>query len=523
MSPLHLPEGLAWTILATTSLVLALLLPFGVHRALLLRARFRGRARSESEPGQAGGTETTPHVTVQLPLFNEAMVVDRLIDAVGRLEHPDDFLEIQVLDDSTDDTPGRVAAALQRIRGRRNCRLRHLRRTDRTGFKAGALARGVEEAAGDVFLILDADFVPAPDLLRRLLPALAEPGVGVVQARWDHLNEDERLLTRGQARILDGHFLLEQDSRARSGRFLNFNGTAGIWRREALEAAGGWSADTLTEDMDVSYRAQLAGWKIAFLPHVGVPAELPGTVRAFEVQQQRWAQGAVQTARKILPAIWSSAQPLATRLEATAHLTGHVAHALTLALGLLLLPSALARQALELDRFLVVDLVVFVFATLSFVAFYGVAGRLRDRPWRQAIPEALLALGLGVGLTASVTPAVVAGLRRNHRNPFHRTPKRGGQPTHGRYRSPGGRVERIFRWCLAGWAGGGLVVALAWGLWASVPFLALFTLGWGGLALADWRDRHPGTPAAAQPSVHRESGSVGSSPISDPARVFTGG
>ncbi|TVP74644.1 MAG: glycosyltransferase, partial [Gemmatimonadales bacterium] len=507
---------LAWVVVALTAAVLLFILPFGLHRTALLRARFRrppvDPRPADPDTAPSAGPHPTrtdpaaaaldlPHVTVQLPLYNEPAVAARLVEAAGRLRHPDHLLEIQVLDDSTDHTPTRVAEALARVAAHRDCRLVHLRREDRAGYKAGALARGVEEARGDLFLVLDADFVPPPDLLERLLPALDAPGTGVVQARWDHLNEGERLLTRGQARILDGHFLLEQESRHRAGHFLNFNGTAGIWRREALEAAGGWSSDTLTEDMDASYRAQLAGWRFVFLADVGVPAELPSTVRAFEVQQQRWAQGAIQTARKLLPAVWRAPLRLSTRLEATAHLTGHLAHALTLLLGLLLLPSALARQTLGLERVLLLDLPVFVLATLSFTAFYAAAGGMRGRSLPRSVAEALLALGMGVGLTASVTPAVLRGLRPGNREPFRRTPKRGSAvgplPM-----EPGGTGIRRFRLVLVLWALLSLAGAVWWGFWASIPFLLLFLLGWGGLAVADAVDGVRGRrgPAAGSPS-----------------------
>lgn len=520
-APPVLPDPVAWGLVVLTGAVLLLLLPFGLHRAALLRARLLHPEPPSPEPPSPGADPASdpalPRVTVQLPLFNEPAVAQRLVEAAGRLRHPDDRLEIQVLDDSTDDTPARVAEALRQVALRRSCTLTHLRREDRHGFKAGALARGAREARGDVFLILDADFLPPPDLLERLLePLLADPEVGVVQARWDHLNEGERILTRGQARILDGHFLLEQESRSRAGHFLNFNGTAGIWRREALEAAGGWSADTLTEDMDASYRAQLAGWRFVFLSGVGVPAELPSTVRALEVQQQRWAQGAIQTARKLLPAIWRAPLRLSTRLEATAHLTGHLAHALTLVLGILLLPSALARQSLGLDRILLLDLPVFLLATLSFVAFYTAAGRIRGRRLPRAVGEALLALGLGVGLTASVTPAVARGLQPSSREPFRRTPKRGAGAAPVRRTGSGGAALRGFRWVLVLWALLSLMGAVAWGFPATIPFLLLFLLGWGGIALADWVDgvrgrlasRGESSSEAPIPSTRIEGGHV---------------
>ncbi|MDX1577542.1 MAG: glycosyltransferase, partial [Gemmatimonadota bacterium] len=263
--------------------VLALLLPFGAHRLRLLWLRLRRPPRTES-PTWRG---PLPRVTVQLPVYNEANVIERLIDAACELDYPRDRLEIQVLDDSDDET---AALAAERARSwrARGLRIRHIRRGSRSGFKAGALAHGVARAEGEFFLVLDADFVPGPDLIHRLLPPFADGRVGAVQAAWDHLESDGSWLARAQKLFLDAHFAIEHEARYRAGLFFNFNGSGGMWRRRTIEDAGGWQSDTLTEDVDLSYRAQLRGWRFAYLDDVRVPAELPRTLRAVEIQQSRW-------------------------------------------------------------------------------------------------------------------------------------------------------------------------------------------------------------------------------------------
>ncbi|CAI7995888.1 Glucomannan 4-beta-mannosyltransferase 7 [Geodia barretti] len=413
---------------AVASGTLLLLLPFA------LREIGPGRG-SLAMPGVTSGREredwegSLPRVTVHSSHGRQRARAwrRRLIDAAARLRYPSDRLEIQLLDDSTDGTSERAALCVDRWR-RQGVDIRHLKRDGRAGFKAGALAGGLEQARGDFLLILDADFVARPDLIHRLLGPFLDPKVGMVQARWDHLNEGESQLTRCQAQLLDAHFFFEQGGRWAAGRFLNFNGTAGMWRREALEEAGGWSADTLTEDLDASYRAQMAGWRFVFRPLVGVPAELPGTVRDLELQQKRWAQGGIQTARKVLPKLLGGPWPLGIKWEAAVHLLGHLAHPLTLVLAVLIVPSALARKSLGLDGWLVVDVLVFLGATASFLVFFAAAARRRGRAWRHLIPTAALTLALGIGLGATVSRAVVRGAVGRAHDPFQRTPEtRGGR------------------------------------------------------------------------------------------------
>lgn len=467
-----------WVLLAYGGVLLCLL-PFAGHRTLLLRLSRRTVAPSRAR------WASLPSVTIQLPVYNERHVVGRLLDAVGRLDYPKDRLQIQVLDDSTDETTRIARSQVARLRAEGfDVELRH--RQDREGFKAGALAAGLAKAKGDLILILDADFVPGADLVRRLVEPMAEPSVGMAQARWAHLNEEESWLTRAQALLLDGHFFFEQGGRFAGGRFFNFNGTAGIWRREALEDAGGWQSDTLTEDLDISYRAQMAGWRFVFLPDVAVPAELPRTVSAFLTQQRRWAQGGIQTARKILPLLLRGSWSPAVKFEAVVHLCGHLAHPLTLALGFLIFPAALARRALGADGWIWLDLLLFAAATAPFLVFYRAAARRRGRRGVEAWARVLATLALGVGASFSVAGAVLRGLMGT-RDGFVRTPKLGGAPT-SEYlarRRPAeawvtlaaGTVLTLF-----------VSLAMADGLWGSVPFLGLFATGFLAMGVGGLED-----------------------------------
>ena len=464
-------DALAVAAVALHGVVLALLLPFACHRTLLLLLSRRG----PPPPSPSPASHPEPRVTVQLPVFNERRVVERLIDAACRLSYPRDRLQVQVLDDSTDETTA-LAEGRARFWRRRGVDVAVLRRPVRTGYKAGALAAGLERAAGEFLLVLDADFLPRPDLLHRLLPAMSDSGVGMVQARWDHLNEHDSWLTRAQALLLDGHFFFEQAGRYRGRRFFNFNGTAGLWRRQALEDAGGWHFDTLTEDLDVSYRAQMAGWRFVFLEDVGVGAELPQTARAFLIQQRRWAQGGVQTARKVLPRLVRGPFPATVKMEAFVHLCGHLAHPLAFVLSLLVVPAAFARRTLGLDGLWWVDGAVFLAAAGPFVAFYLAAARKRGRSWNASLRGAGAVLALGAGLSLLLCRSALRGLRRR-RDPFQRTPKRGAAapsavgPASGDF--PGRGAARAAGATMVAAAAG----ALASGFWASLPLLALFASG----------------------------------------------
>src|SRR2546430_5671905 len=390
MSPL-LPQSLAaiadpmegsvghiiWTVCYLSTLIG--LSAYGIHRYFIIYLYLKNRKRA---PTPAHYFEQLPKVTVQLPIFNEVYVAERLLRSVSELDYPRELLQIQVLDDSTDETREITASCADELR-QRGFNVQRIHRVDRTGFKAGALAVGLEAAQGEFVCILDADFVPPPDLLKRTIHFFSDPKVGMIQTRWGHLNRGYSLLTRMQAIFLDGHLLLEQTARSRSGRFFNFNGTAGLWRRSCIVEAGGWQHDTLCEDLDLSYRAQLAGWKFIFLPDVVTPAELPVDMNGFKSQQHRWTKGSIQTCKKLLPRIWRSELPFAIKIEATGHLVSNFAYLLLACLCVLLHPSTGGPQNGWL-RILLIDLPIFLTASLSVAVLYVCAHReLHPRTWMQ--------------------------------------------------------------------------------------------------------------------------------------------
>jgi len=278
-----------------------------------------------------------PKVTIQLPIFNERYVVKRLIKSICRFDYPKGLLEIQVLDDSTDDTFDIAEAVVEEMK-EQGIDIVYIHREDRTGFKAGALKEGLKSAKGELIGVFDADFVPNPNFLKETIPYFTDPGVGMLQTRWGHINSNYSLLTRAQSMGIDGHFGVEQASRAWSGFFLNFNGTAGVWRKKTIEDAGGWTADTLTEDLDLSYRAQLKGWKLQFAPDVVCPAEVPVTINAFKSQQHRWAKGSIQTAKKNLGKLFKSDVSLLVKIQAVLHLTHYMVHPMMLLVVLTSIP-----------------------------------------------------------------------------------------------------------------------------------------------------------------------------------------
>src|ERR687883_106700 len=309
-------------ILATYFFVLVILAVYGWHRYYLVYLYMKHKDR---QPVPAGQFATLPPVTIQLPIYNEMYVADRLIDAVCQLDYPRELLEIQVLDDSTDETRA-VAEQAVRRNAAKGIDITYLHRTDRTGFKAGALEAGMKVAKGEFIAIFDADFIPSTDFLQRTVQFFSDPKVAMVQARWGHINQDYSLLTKVQSILLDAHFVLEHGGRNRSGHFFNFNGTAGIWRRAAIVDAGGWQHDTLTEDLDLSYRAQLRGWRFVYLPEIEAPAELPVEMSSFKSQQFRWAKGSIQVAKKMLPTILRAEIPFSVKMEAFFHLTNNFAY-----------------------------------------------------------------------------------------------------------------------------------------------------------------------------------------------------
>ncbi|MBM3277414.1 MAG: glycosyltransferase family 2 protein [Candidatus Handelsmanbacteria bacterium] len=488
-----------WQIICTAvyCVVVVVLSVYGFHRYLMLRLFYRHRRQAQAA---AGRFAELPVVTVQLPLYNEFHVAERLIDAVCRLDYPRDRLQVQVLDDSQDETCHRAVAAVARWSAQ-GVDIARLHRTDRTGFKAGALQAGMAGAKGEFILIFDADFLPPPQILQQAIHHFIDPQIGMVQLRWGHLNRGHSPLTRIQAIFLDSHFVVEHTARNRSGRFFNFNGTAGIWRKTAILDAGGWQHDTLTEDLDLSYRAQLAGWRFRFLPEIEVPGEIPEEINAFKAQQHRWTKGAVQTGKKILPRIWRSTLPMRIKVEATFHLTAHLCYLLMWLMALLMWPMLTIRSQLGWERMLIVDLPLFSMATLAISSFYLAAQRELYADWRSQIKYLPILMAIGMGLCVNNARAVVEGLA-GHVSPFLRTPKSGGvagaEPVRRKYTN---KVPLLFLVELGMACYFAVVVIRAWdiGLYAGMPFLLLFLSGflYTGLSSA-WRPcrriRHSSRP-----------------------------
>jgi cellulose synthase/poly-beta-1,6-N-acetylglucosamine synthase-like glycosyltransferase len=485
-------EPSAVLVIALTALVFGFLIPFAAHRTHLLLLSRRQRHEIRAPWPDA----SLPLVTVQLPMYNEYAVAGRAIDAACSLDYPTELLEVQVLDDSDDDTTWLIEQRVLAWRDR-GLNVQHVRRESRAGFKAGALRAATRYARGEFLLIFDADFVPDPSFLRELLSPMQDRTVGMVQAAWSHLNREENWLTEAQSYLLDGHFLYEQGGRYRGGRFFNFNGTAGLWRRSCLNEAGGWEADTLTEDLDLSYRAQLAGWRFVYLDDVAVPAEIPATVSALEVQQRRWAQGGVQTGRKILPGLLRSPLPVSVKLEAVVHLFGHLAHPLTWGLAFLLFPSAVARRALELDHLLGLDLLLFAAATMPFVVFYWTAGEQRGRLRKGRVRSVLKTLALGIGLSVPVSRAVFRGLSRTG-DLFERTPKRGDRG-HDRYAAVRVPADAFLKAAMAVLMTTYLVSAVRGAYWGQIPFILLFLSGYTALGLPQLRGALMGLAGSGGP------------------------
>lgn len=401
-------------------IVLIILAAYGAHRYWMVYLYYKHQKNKTTEP--ALRFQELPRVTVQLPIFNEQYVVDRLLDAVCRLDYPQDKLDIQLLDDSTDETV-EVARLLVERYAALGHPVEYLHRTNREGFKAGALAEGLKTAKGEFVAIFDADFVPPPDFLKKCIDHFTDPKIGMVQTRWTHINRNYSLLTQVEAILLDGHFVLEHSGRSRSGAFFNFNGTAGMWRRCAIDEAGGWEHDTLTEDTDLSYRAQLKGWKFIYLQDVECPAELPVEMTAFKTQQARWAKGLIQVSKKILPRVLASDVPRSVKIESWYHLTANLSYPLMIVLSVLLMPAMIIRFYQGWFQMLYIDLPLFMASTFSISSFYLVSQKeLFPKKWTRSLLYLPLLMSLGIGLTITNTIAVMEALV-GKQTAFARTPK----------------------------------------------------------------------------------------------------
>lgn len=402
--------------------ILILLSCYGVYRYRMTYLFLRYR-KHPPKPKAYFADDRLPRVTVQLPLFNEMYVAERLIDAMVKLEYPRELLEIQVLDDSTDGTREIAERTVQKY-FEQGVDIIYHHRTDRTGFKAGALEEGLKKSSGELVLIFDADFVPRPDSLGKMVHYFTDERVGMVQMRWSHINSEYSLLTKVQAMMLDAHFVIEQTARNRCGGFFNFNGTAGMWRREAIEWSGGWQHDTLAEDTDLSYRAQLMGWHFVYLMDEDVPAELPVDINAFKSQQKRWAKGVVQVGIKLMKRMWRDPRlTLQTKLEQFFRLTGNLAAPLVIVLALVNLPILIVRYNQGLFHLFVLDVPILTFSTISVVVYFLVPQiYLHPGNWKSRLKYIPFAMSMGIALTFSNARAVLEALV-GYKTDFIRTPK----------------------------------------------------------------------------------------------------
>ena len=400
-------------------LVLFVLATYGLHRYWLVYDYYKYRRNIPGPPPQA---TRWPRVTVQLPIFNERYVIERLVEAVSRFDYPREFLDIQVLDDSTDETQQVASGCVARFAAQ-GLPITYVYRANREGYKAGALENGLKTAQGEFIAIFDADFIPAPDFLRRSIPYFENEKIGMVQTRWTYLNRDYSLLTQVETILLDGHFVVEHGARSRRGTFFNFNGTAGVWRRQAIEDAGGWEHDTLTEDTDLSYRAQLFGWKFLYLPDIECASELPVDMNGFKTQQARWAKGLMQTAKKILPRVMRSDAPWHVKAEAFFHLTANISYPLMVLLSTMLLPAMIVRFYQGWIQMLVIDLPLFLASTCSISSFYLVAQKeLRPKNWWRTFLYMPFVMAIGIGISVRNAQAVIEAII-GKKSEFTRTPK----------------------------------------------------------------------------------------------------
>jgi len=469
---------------------------YGLHRYVIVFLYYRHRKKV---PKPAGHFDELPLVTIQLPMFNERLVARRIIERTCEVDYPRDRLQIQVLDDSTDDTVdiARQAVAEARAKG---FNIEYIHRMNREGYKAGALANGLRTATGEFVTIFDADFVPEPSMLMRSIHYFTDPRVCVVQTRWDHINREDSMLTRSQAIFLDGHFAIEHVARNRSERFMSFNGTAGTWRVSAIDDAGGWHHDTLTEDLDLSYRAQLKGWKFIFLPDLTAPAELPPVMTAFKAQQFRWTKGGAQNALKLLPRVWLSKAPLKVKIEAFFHLTGFTLH-LYMSLLVLLMFPAMYIQCVPLETGSLwrglFDMTVFSLATMSAAVFYTASQVELTKDWRIVLKYMPFMMALGVGLCVSNTKAVIEALI-GKKSGFVRTPKFGDEQQDGAVVD---RAAKKRKWNWVPWVellvGVYMLACTAlsltqWRSMAVTPFLLMFTFGFFYVSILSFRSENVG-------------------------------
>lgn len=466
-------------ILITYFFSLCVLFAFGMHGAYMLYIYLK---TEKIHPVNHGLPKDLPKVTIQLPLFNELYVIERLIDSVCKIKYPKDKMEIQVLDDSTDETQ-QIAQNLVKKFSDEGFDIKYIHRTNREGYKAGALKSALDKAEGEFVAIFDADFVPNEDFLIDTIPYFEKPEVGMVQTRWKHLNEDYSFLTRTQALNLDGHFCMEQQARNKGGFFINFNGTAGIWRKKTIYDAGNWQADTITEDMDLSYRAQLKGWKFVYLNDVTSPAELPADINSLKAQQFRWTKGSIETGKKILPKVFRAHIPLKVKMESLYHLSSNIVFPFIVLVAILNVPMVLLKETYpELETYYNI-MAIFVIASISTFLFILYGQKSINLDWRKRVLLFPVFLAGSMGLSVSNSKAVFEALM-NKKSGFVRTPKfkieKGGDSWKAKKYQPS-KISGVV-WleiALAVYYVFGIGVSIYYAEIAAIPFQLMFLLGFG--------------------------------------------
>lgn len=466
---------------------LTVLFGFGIHGIVLLYYYYKTLNLPNPKDVEL---DEYPVATIQLPMFNELYVAERLIRAVCSIDYPKDKLEIQVLDDSIDETQEIALKVVEEYK-EKGFDIHYIHRTDRSGFKAGALKEGLAIARGEFIAIFDADFVPKPDFLKKTIPYFRDNEIGCVQTRWEHLNEEYSFLTRSQALALDGHFVIEQQVRNKAGFFINFNGTAGIWRKETILDAGNWQPDTLTEDLDLSYRAQLKGWKFKFLNNVTSPAELPADINALKTQQFRWTKGAVETAKKMLPKVFKSKLPFKVKLECFIHLSSNIVFPFIMLVALLNIPLVLIKNTVGgYDTYYTI-MSIFVLASISTFLFYLYAQRAIHLDWRRRLLLFPVFLAGSMGFAVNNTKAVLEALF-NKKSGFARTPKyrivtNSDDWRTKKYKQKKIKITVIIELLFAAYYVLGIGISIYFLEIAAIPFQLLFLLGFGTVGLMSLR------------------------------------
>jgi cellulose synthase/poly-beta-1,6-N-acetylglucosamine synthase-like glycosyltransferase len=458
-------------------LILITVFMYASHRYYMIYLYYKHK---KDKPVLRGKMKKLPRVTIQLPIYNEMYVVRRLITASCNLDYPKELLDIQVLDDSTDETAEVTRKYVEEFK-KKGFDINYIHRTNREGFKGGALANGMKSAKGEFITVFDADFVPQSDILKKTIHYFTDKSVGMVQTRWSYLNRKYSFLTKIQAIMLDGHFVIEHAARNWSGRFFNFNGTAGVWRKKAIATAGGWQNDTLTEDLDLSYRSQLKGWKFVFLKDELSPSEIPVEINGFKTQQHRWAKGSIQTAKKLLPKILKSDLPLKVKVEAFFHLTNNTSYLLMLLLSVLIYPSMVARINIGWFQMVVTDVPFLLVATVGISFFYICSQKEAYKDWKSRLFYLPMLMSLGIGLSVNNSKAVLEAIF-NRQTSFKRTPKYNIEEKKGSWLGKKYKGEinlLVFIELLLGiYFSFNIYFAYINKIYVSIPFLMMFQVGY---------------------------------------------